>query len=138
VKVILDINILLDVFQKRRLHYIESIRALSIILAGGHTGLLPGHAVTTVYYILSKHAHRKLAEEAIDMLLTNFEIAAVDSEIFRRARNLPMKDFEDAVVAALAEKAGCDAIVTRNVDDFISSPVTALTPGEFIGQLTSG
>ena len=43
-----------------------------------------------------------------------------------------MTDFEDAVVAAIAESAGCSVIITRNITDFSQSPVSAITPEEFI------
>jgi hypothetical protein len=58
-------------------------------------------------------------------LLTN-------TTIFQRARQLPLGDFEDALVASVAEATGSDYIVTRNVSDFAGSPVPALTPTEFL------
>ena len=55
-----------------------------------------------------------------------------------RARALGWADFEDAVVAAAAEAAGCHRILTRNVRDFVRSPVLAVTPEEFLMDLESG
>jgi hypothetical protein len=52
-----------------------------------------------------------------------------------RARSLDFEDFEDAVVATSAEAAGCEVIITRNLTDFASSPVPALTPEEFLLDL---
>lgn len=46
-----------------------------------------------------------------------------------------MTDFEDAVVAASAEAAGCDYVVSRNVPDFAGSPVPAVTPADFLKHL---
>jgi len=46
--------------------------------------------------------------------------------------------FEDAVVASIVAKAGCELIVTRNVADFKRSPVTALLPEEFLERLGWG
>jgi len=51
---------------------------------------------------------------------------------FQRARLLPLKDFEDALVASVAEATGSGSIVTRNVPDFAGSPVPAVTPTEFL------
>ena len=53
------------------------------------------------------------------------------TETFRYARQLCMKDFEDAVVTAIAAKTKCDVIVTRNIADFKRSPIEALLPEEF-------
>jgi hypothetical protein len=47
-----------------------------------------------------------------------------------------MKDFEDALVASVAEVTGSDYIVTRNVPDFAGSPVPAMTPTEFLEAIT--
>jgi len=45
-----------------------------------------------------------------------------------------MSDFEDAVIASAAEAAECMWIVTRDLDDFSNSPVTPITPEEFLTQ----
>ena len=55
-----------------------------------------------------------------------------------RARALGWSDFENAVMAAAAESSGCEALVTRNVKDFAGSPVTALTPEEYLVTLDEG
>jgi len=39
----------------------------------------------------------------VDWLLAHFGIAAADATAFRRARPLAIPDFEDSVVASLAE-----------------------------------
>ncbi len=42
------------------------------------------------------------------------------------------EDFEDAVVAVLADVNNCQYIITRNESDFKQSPVPALTPEDFV------
>jgi hypothetical protein len=65
-------------------------------------------------------------------LLAEFVIHPSDKANFQRARQLPLKDFEDALVATIAEVTGSDYIVTRNVPDFAGSSVPAMTPTEFL------
>jgi hypothetical protein len=48
------------------------------------------------------------------------------------SHQLPLSDFEDALVASIAEATGSDYIVTRNVPDFAGSPVQAISPTEFL------
>ena len=43
-----------------------------------------------------------------------------------------MRDFEDAVQAYCAKRHRIDYIVTRNVKDFVNSPVKAISPEDFI------
>ena len=41
---------------------------------------------------------------------------------------LPMTDFEDAMQVAAARACGAQHIVTRNVRDYESSPISAISP----------
>ena len=99
--------------------------------------MLPAHAITTLHYIIEKHATTDLASDTVDGLLADFVVQPVDKTNFQRARQLPLKDFEDAVVAAVAEASGSQYIVTRNVPDFAGTPVPAITPAEFLEELAS-
>jgi hypothetical protein len=68
-------------------------------------------------------------------LLADFIIHSSDKANFQRARQLPLNDFEDAVVSSVAQATSSDYIVTRNVPDFTGSPVPAMTPTEFLEAL---
>jgi predicted nucleic acid-binding protein len=131
-KVLLDLNVLLDVVQNRAPHYHDSAKVLTLARLQEIQAVLPVHAFTTLYYILAKAGGKPKAGQTIDWLLARFEVAVADKAVLRRARQLPLDDFEDAVVASLAEAGQCDHIVTRNVPDFASSPVPALTPTDFL------
>ncbi len=48
------------------------------------------------------------------------------------ALDLKLKDFEDSMQVAVAQKFGAQVIVTRNTKDYIRSPIKALTPTELI------
>jgi predicted nucleic acid-binding protein len=133
-KVMVDLNVLLDVLQKRAPFYEASASLLDRVLGGKVTGVVPAHLLTTIHYVLGKHAGSATADEVIDWLLVQFEVAAADKAVFLRARLLGIGDFEDSVVASLAESTGCDFIVTRNVPDFERSPVPAVTPAEFLAS----
>jgi predicted nucleic acid-binding protein len=135
VKVTVDINVLLDVFQKREPHYAASARVLAMVQQGEVTGVFPAHGFTTLYYLVRKHATRPDAEAAMDDVLRHFEVGNLEAAGWARARALPMTDFEDAVVAVVAEEAASEFIITRNTGDFTHSPVPAITPVEFLSQL---
>lgn len=133
-KATVDINVLLDVFQKREPHYTASARILAMVQLGEMTGIFPAHGLTTIYYLVRKHASRPNAESAVDEVLSHFEVGNLDANGWSRARSLPMPDFEDAVVAAVAEGKGSDFVITRNTVDFTHSPVPAITPSDFLSQ----
>jgi predicted nucleic acid-binding protein len=135
-KITVDLNVLLDVAQNRLPHYHASEEVLHRARAGEYDAVLPGHAVTTLHYIIEKWSSTHLANHTIDGLLSGFIIYSSDKTNFQRARQLQLKDFEDAVVASVAEATGSDYIVTRNVPDFAGSPVPPMTPTEFLEALT--
>lgn len=130
--ILLDLNVILDVLQRREPHYRISAAVLEAVVKKRETGWIPAHAVTTIHYLVARYGDNGAADRAVDWLLRYFDVAVVGRSELLRARVLDWKDFEDAVVAAAAESAGCTEIVTCNVSDFASSPVPALTPEEFL------
>ena len=128
----LDTNVLLDMFQGRPSFSDKSGAVLSDAIAGKYIGIVPAHGLTTVYYLLRKSVGELVAIESVDWLLARFTIAPATLETFIRARRLGIRDFEDAVVAAMPEATGCQFIVTRNTADFGSSPVKAIAPEDFL------
>lgn len=127
-KVMLDLNILLDVLQQHEPHYEDSALILSLALEGQIEGCIPGHAITTT----SKAASKEKADIAVDWLLSHFDTVAANKSLFLQARQLTMNDFEDAVVASMALEHHCEYIVTRNIVDFASSPVPAILPADLL------
>jgi predicted nucleic acid-binding protein len=85
-KIIIDLNVLLDVIQKRLPHYDASAKALSRVLNGEVDGVLPGHAVTTIYYIVAKYADRSRADGAVDWMISHFDVEAAGRVDFVQGR----------------------------------------------------
>ena len=128
-KVMIDLNVILDITQKRTDFYRESADACNTLSA--RNGLVAAHLVTTAFYVMRRFGE-KAQNDTLDFILNNFTIVPCDKTILSSARTLGFADYEDAVVAAAAKKAKCDYIITRNKRDFANSPVPALTPGEFL------
>lgn len=135
--VTVDINVLLDVFQKREPHYAASAQVVSMIVAGTLTGVCPAHGLTTLYYLVRKHASKPDAEAAMDRVLRHFQIGNLDAEGWQDARQLPLADFEDAAVATVARVTASAFIITRNAGDFAGSPVLAILPADFLSQVAT-
>ena len=134
-KTMFDLNVILDVVANRSSWVAESARACSLATQGRRKAFVSPHVVTTLYYLVRKYADRAAAENAIDKVAALFDFAPCGRDVFRRARELPIADFEDAVVVAAAEAAGCDHIVTRNLEDFANSPIRAVSPQDFCHAL---
>lgn len=127
----LDVNILLDVAQEREPFYKASAAVLTMALSGSIQAFLLPHVLTTFYYLVRKTHGGEIAESYIDRLL-HLQVAPSGKAELRRARSLPISDFEDAVIASAAEAADCTWIVTRDLEDFRNSPVAPIAPEEFL------
>ncbi|WP_429885127.1 type II toxin-antitoxin system VapC family toxin [Geoalkalibacter halelectricus] len=132
-KLILDLNVLLDVVQQRLPHYSASAGVLDFALKN-KCGCIPAHMLTTLHYLVTKYAEKQQADDLIDWLLQNFTVVPADKTVFLRARSLGFSDFEDAVVCASAQEHHCRFIITRNTKDFTQSNIQALTPAEFLAM----
>jgi predicted nucleic acid-binding protein len=129
--VLLDVNVILDVLGRREPHYEAAAELWSAIEAGEATGLIAAHTVTTLYYLLQRHANSRQATAAVRDLMRVFSVAAVDEAVLSEALGLKWEDFEDAVQMAAAARAGAEYLITRNPGDFEGGTVPVLGPGEF-------
>lgn len=127
-KVLVDVNVVLDVLVDREPYVEASAAAWAVIETGLAEGLLAAHAVTTIHYLLRKELGAAKARRTRAAILRVFGVATVDGAVVREALHLASPDFEDSVTASAAQLVGCDFIVTRDLRGFRGSPVRALTP----------
>jgi predicted nucleic acid-binding protein len=128
IRILVDINVVLDVLLDREPHVRASSAVWAAIESGRAEGLLAAHAVTTIHYFVRKEHGLAKARRTLGTILRVFGVAAVDGTVVQDALGLPGPDFEDSVTAAAARLAGCDLIVTRDPSGFRGSPVRILTP----------
>lgn len=134
-RLLFDINVILDVLLDRRPHADAASEVWGCVEDGRALGLLSAHAVTTLHYLNAREVGPDQARRTTDALLSVFDVATIDRQVLQSALALDWKDFEDAVTAAAAQRAKCDALVTRNPKDFKGSPVRVLTPVEVLPWL---
>ncbi|HEX8030239.1 MAG TPA: PIN domain-containing protein [Vicinamibacterales bacterium] len=134
-RVLLDVNVVLDVLLDRKPFADASAALWSAIERGDAEGLLSAHAVTTLHYLNAKAVGIRMATETTEALLSVFNVAPVDEAVLRAAVSLEWPDFEDAVTAAGARRAKCDALVTRNPRDFRNATVRVLAPAEAVAWI---
>lgn len=137
-KVLVDINVVLDVLLDRKPHAGPSAALWAAVETGLAEGVLAAHAVTTIHYLVRKERGASKARRTVAAILRVFGIAAVDGDVVRQALQLSWPDFEDSITASAAQSAGCDAIVTRDPRGFPNSPVRVLTPEAAAALFTRG
>ncbi len=133
----IDTNVLLDVLGNRQPHYIASAACLDAVVKKRITGCIPAHTITTLFYLLQKVEATSNTRNVIRWLLQTFEIISCGQSILVEACESHLNDYEDAVVALSAKQATCQYIITRNISDFLNSPVPAVSPTKFLDILRS-
>jgi len=134
-RVLLDINVVLDVLANREPFADEAAAVMAEVEAGRIDGFLAAHTVTTLHFLLTRHIGKGQARKILTDLLHLVRLVPVDEDRIRHALAAKWPDFEDAVQAACAEKAEADYLVTRNKRDFRRSAVKPVTPAELLAVL---
>ena len=135
-KILIDTNVILDIFQKREPFFSDSYQALRKAIQVEFECLLSASSVTDIYYMLRKFLKSAdRAKERIQQLSKLVTFADVQGMDIQTALMRTMPDFEDAVVDAVAERNHADYILTRNIKDFTGAAVPAITPTDFLKQL---
>jgi len=129
-KLLVDLNIVLDVLQKREPHFTSAQAIWQAVETGQVKGFLAAHSVTTLFYLTAKQLGPQKAALVVRQVATVFSIAAVDQAVVEQALSLGWRDFEDAVQMAAAMSANLDYVVTRNRKDYTTQPIPILIPAE--------
>ena len=135
-RVLVDINVALDVILERDPWVTEGALLFSAIQEGRAEGYLAGHTIPTVHYIVRENRRdRAVADAAVGTLLRIFTVVGAENSDLHQALALGFPDFEDAVQAACAVKVNADWIVTRNLKDFKKSPIACEPPGAVLAAI---
>lgn len=134
-RLLIDLNVVLDVLLDRRPHVAAASRVWAAIETGKTHGVLPAHAFTTIHYLATRARGHAFARRTTAELLRVFDVARVDGAIIRRALSFEWPDFEDAVCAAAAVAAGCDTLITRDPHGFPDPPLRVIDPETAVAGL---
>ena len=134
-KIALDTNIVLDTLARREPFFEQSQAVIRLVAEGRAEGGITANAITDIYYILRKHLDKEALKAALRGLMELLEVMEVTGADCLAALELPMNDYEDAVLACCAENWAADYIITRNTKDFAHSPVKALAPKDFLDTM---
>ncbi|MEH1948349.1 MAG: PIN domain-containing protein [Nostoc sp.] len=135
-RVLFYTNVLLDALLAREPFVEDAAFLLETVESGQVEGFISATTVTDVHYLVGRQTKStEVAIAAVTQLLILMEICAVDRSVLEQAIALRLTDFEDAVQVASAMKLGLEAIITRDLDGFIGSPIPVLSPKDMRNRL---
>ena len=135
-RILLDTNILLDVFFQREPYAAASDSVWQACEQGRCAGYITPLTLVNIFYLARKQLRAQKARELVVDTLSVFQVASLGFSEMEHALGLPLDDYEDAVQLAGALASGLDVIVTRNGKDFRGASIPALAPDAFLKQLS--
>lgn len=134
-KILIDTNVILDVLCNREGFSEASSKVLKYCETGMINGCVSALSIPNIVYILRKELDPDKTKTVIDRLFMLFDIIELKPDDLKKAADMKLSDFEDAVQMVCAERINADFIVTRNIRDFSASKVTAVKPTELLERI---
>lgn len=131
-KVLIDSDVILDIFLRREPFFKKSAEILSICHERKIKGFITPLIVANVYYILKKSAGSEKAILEIAKLSNVLDTFPMDGDTIQGAIRSGFGDFEDALQNQAAENSGADTIITRNLKDYRKSKLAVMEPESFL------
>ena len=131
-RILVDTNVVMDALIGRRPFFERSDQVLKLCGAKKVEGHLAAHTVTNLFYLLRKFYSNDERRDVLLSLFDIFQVERIDETRLRSAllRN-DFKDFEDCLQVECAAAVQAEYIVTRNVEDFLTSAVPPIRPDVF-------
>ena len=91
-----------------------------------------------MFFILRKTYSIKERREILVGLCSIFDVVGIDkAKLLAGLQNENFSDFEDCLQDECAKEVSADYIVTRNIGDFQSAKVKAITPQDLLEMIGS-
>jgi predicted nucleic acid-binding protein len=135
VRALIDTNIVLDFLLQRQPFFQDAELLFQAIATGQVIGYITATTLTDIFYIARRHTRSiERARQAVYETLTTMAVCPIDRAVLESALNSNLADFEDAVQIFSTVAQSLDAIVTRDTQGFVSSPIPVLSVQELLLQ----
>jgi predicted nucleic acid-binding protein len=134
--VVIDNNIVIDAFSSNPQFEADALRILRLASEDEINGFICANSLTDIFYVVRKMCGAEYAKEKLKGLMSFTNTIPLTEKDCANALELPMNDFEDAVVAVCAKKINADFIVSRD-ERFIkaNTEVKVIAPGQLLAEL---
>jgi predicted nucleic acid-binding protein len=134
--IVFDTNVILDALLERKPFHAEAEQLLTACV-GKHVGCFTANGMADIFYVLAKSIGAVQAKQAVRKLMELLVVIAVNAEDCVNALDLPMNDFEDALVSVCAMRYGAECVVSRD-NAFINAngPIHVMPPAELLAAPT--
>ena len=133
-KLLIDVNIFVDVLRKRR-GWAKSLLVLNKLTDPSITGFVSALTLPILYFLQRRLLGEREARREARWMTRDCQIVPLTEQILNAAQRSRLPDFEDAIQFHSAKEAQVDFIVTRNKRDFRQKQIAVVTPEELLKKL---
>lgn len=130
-KVLIDINIFMDVLTKRA-GWFESFTTIDALKPQGVTGYISALTVAVLQFLRLKKVGEMQARTEVKTITQDFEIVPLTRQIIVDAFDSSLPEFEDNVQIYSAREMQADYLITRNKKHFAQQEIPIVTPEKFL------
>lgn len=133
---LIDTNVLIDALSNRK-PFAHTARCI-IEKCAKHeiTGVIAAHSFPDMFYILRRQLSADERRELLKYLCKIFCVPSLNKDkILAALDNSSFSDFEDCLQDLCATEVSANYIVTRNIADYDTSIVEAISPETFLAML---
>lgn len=132
-KLFLDANILVSILNKEYPVFTYSARILSLSDHSAFEIYTSPICLAIAFYFAEKKIGSTSAKKKMELLCSNIKISTVGEEATKKCiSNKKINDFEDGLEYYSAIEAGCNCIVTEDINDFYFADIEVLNAEDFI------
>lgn len=130
-RLFIDANVLVSVVNKEYPLFTHSSRILSLV-GKREFQLYTSPLCLAIAFYFAQKKNKKTAKDKIALLAQHLLIAPISAtEVQKAAADKTIHDFEDGMEYHSALAAGCDYIITEDIDDFYFSNIEVLNCASF-------
>ena len=134
-KIFLDANILVSVFNKEYPLFTHTSRIVSLADKKKFSVYTSPVCLAIAFYFAEKKYKSAIAKNKIEILCRHIMIApATKNTVMQSLQNPAVNDFEDGLEYYSALENKCDCIVTEDIEDFYFSKIEVLTSESFFNK----
>ena len=90
-----------------------------------------------MFYILRKDYNVEERKRVLGNICKIFDVEGIDeTKLLAGLKNEDFSDFEDCLQMECAKSCGARCIVTRNVSDYVTSEIEAITPEDYLTSIS--
>jgi len=131
--ILIDTNIILDHLMPRQPFADNASDILTLCFKEKCSGYIAAHTVSNIFYILRKQFSVNKRKKLLIDLCEFIEVAGIQkNQVIAALIDEDFDDFEDRLQVECARLVNADYIITRNITDFSSSPIPAISPEDFL------